>query len=101
MELGLHHSGTLQHMGKDDKRHSTVINLLWSIVILDRQWSCAAGLPQNFQDADFAKSLPAPCQVRDTSDWPFKSYSELIPSQGNLSGSDGVIWLFRSQHIRA
>ncbi|KAL6835721.1 hypothetical protein J3E69DRAFT_319390 [Trichoderma sp. SZMC 28015] len=60
MELGLHHREARQRAEAASCDHGMITNILWSIVILDRLWSCSIGLPQNFQDADFAKSLPEP-----------------------------------------
>ncbi|KAL7940975.1 hypothetical protein V8C42DRAFT_201340 [Trichoderma barbatum] len=63
MELGLHHRDTRERAEDESGDHSSITNILWSIVILDRLWSCTIGLPQNFQDADFAKSLPEPVEA--------------------------------------
>jgi hypothetical protein len=63
MELGLHHRDTQQRAENESGDHGSIISILWSIVILDRLWSCTIGLPPNFQDADFAKSLPEPVEV--------------------------------------
>lgn len=54
MELGLHRKDILRHFVREDSQHTEIKALLWSIVILDRQWSAASGLPQNFQESDFA-----------------------------------------------
>jgi hypothetical protein len=63
MELGLHHRDTRQIAEDGSGDHESIIKILWSIVILDRLWSCTLGLPPNFQDADFARSLPEPAEV--------------------------------------
>ncbi|KAL7952824.1 hypothetical protein V8C34DRAFT_322394 [Trichoderma compactum] len=63
MELGLHHREARQRAEDESGDHGMITNILWSIVILDRLWSCSIGLPQNFQDADFAKSLPEPVEA--------------------------------------
>lgn len=63
MELGLHHRDTRQRAEDDSRNHGSITNILWSIVILDRLWSCTIGLPPNFQDADFARSLAEPAEV--------------------------------------
>ncbi|KAF3065672.1 hypothetical protein CFAM422_009540 [Trichoderma lentiforme] len=63
MELGLHHRDARQRAEDESSDHGMITNILWSIVILDRLWSCSIGLPQNFQDADFAKSLPEPVEA--------------------------------------
>lgn len=63
MELGLHRRDIRQQVEGSGRVHGNITNILWSIVILDRLWSCAIGLPQNFQDADFAKLLPEPVEV--------------------------------------
>lgn len=63
MELGLHHSDTRQRAEDESGDHRSITNILWSIVILDRLWSCTIGLPPNFQDADFTRSLPEPAEV--------------------------------------
>ncbi|KAL6689898.1 hypothetical protein J3F84DRAFT_398770 [Trichoderma pleuroticola] len=63
MELGLHHREARQRAEDESGDHGMITNVLWSIVILDRLWSCSIGLPQIFQDADFAKSLPEPVEA--------------------------------------
>ncbi|KAL7916695.1 hypothetical protein GGI35DRAFT_466231 [Trichoderma velutinum] len=63
MELGLHRLDARQRAEDELGGHGMITNILWSIVILDRLWSCSIGLPQNFQDADFAKSLPEPVEA--------------------------------------
>ncbi|GAD97411.1 conserved hypothetical protein [Paecilomyces variotii No. 5] len=63
MELGLHRRDARLHLTEAGKGHGEFINILWTIVVLDRQWSCETGLPFNFEDKDFAKSLPEPVEI--------------------------------------
>ncbi|EUC28755.1 hypothetical protein COCCADRAFT_30046 [Bipolaris zeicola 26-R-13] len=60
MELGLHRRDVHRHLLRDEKQRTGISALIWSIVILDRQWSAATGLPQNFQESDFDQSIEPP-----------------------------------------
>ncbi|KAJ6279570.1 hypothetical protein J3E71DRAFT_393591 [Bipolaris maydis] len=60
MELGLHRRDVHCHLLRDEKQRTGISALIWSIVILDRQWSAATGLPQNFQESDFDQSIEPP-----------------------------------------
>lgn len=60
MELGLHRRDVHLHVLRDEKERTDTSALLWSIVVLDRQWSAATGLPQNFQESDFDQSIKPP-----------------------------------------
>lgn len=53
MELGLHSRDVAQHSLKDDRQRAEVATMTCSLVVLDRQWSAAAGLPDNFKGGDF------------------------------------------------
>ncbi|UKZ74580.1 hypothetical protein TrVFT333_002250 [Trichoderma virens FT-333] len=79
MELGLHHRDTRQRAEDESGNRGTITNILWSIVILDRLWSCSIGLPQNFQDADFAKSLPEPVEGKAPYLKAMVSYASFTP----------------------
>ncbi|EUC42269.1 hypothetical protein COCMIDRAFT_29081 [Bipolaris oryzae ATCC 44560] len=60
MELGLHRRDVHCHLLRDEKQRTGISAIIWSIVILDRQWSAATGLPQNFQESDFDQSIEPP-----------------------------------------
>ncbi|KAH8707127.1 hypothetical protein GQ44DRAFT_777517 [Phaeosphaeriaceae sp. PMI808] len=60
MELGLHRRDVHQQLLRDESQHAEISALLWSIVVLDRQWSAATGLPQNFQESDFDQAMEPP-----------------------------------------
>lgn len=60
MELGLHRRDVHRHLLRDEKQRTGISAVIWSIVILDRQWSAATGLPQNFQESDFDQSIEPP-----------------------------------------
>jgi hypothetical protein len=60
MELGLHRRDVHRHLSLDEKQRTEISALIWSIVTLDRQWSAATGLPQNFQESDFDHSIEPP-----------------------------------------
>lgn len=57
MELGLHNQEMSQHCLENDEQRTAVVNLSCSILVLDRQWSAAAGLPNNFQESDFDAAI--------------------------------------------
>lgn len=60
MELGLHRQDAHQHLTENERQREEISALVWSIVILDRQWSAATGLPQNFHDSDFDQAIEPP-----------------------------------------
>ncbi|KAH9242566.1 hypothetical protein K456DRAFT_1743743 [Colletotrichum gloeosporioides 23] len=53
MELGFHNGVMSEDMLDSRAQRTEVWALMSSIVILDRQWSAAAGLPRNFQESAF------------------------------------------------
>lgn len=54
MELGLHsYDVSQQCQEENDPQREEVATISCSILILDRQWSAAAGLPSNCQESDF------------------------------------------------
>ncbi|KAF5515065.1 hypothetical protein CGCF413_v000388 [Colletotrichum fructicola] len=53
MELGFHNGVMSEDMLDSRAQRAEVWALMSSIVILDRQWSAAAGLPRNFQESAF------------------------------------------------
>lgn len=63
MELGLHRRDFHKHLLRNEKPHTEVTTLLWSIMVLDRQWSAATGLPQNFQESDFDQAMEPPVRI--------------------------------------
>lgn len=67
MEMGLHRQDAIVHMIKDEAERSEVVNILWNMVVLDKQWSCAAGLPHHFSDDGFPRTLPKGVEVKKTS----------------------------------
>ncbi|PVI02993.1 hypothetical protein DM02DRAFT_726784 [Periconia macrospinosa] len=60
MELGLHRRDGHQYLARTQNHPTDISALFWSILILDRQWSAATGLPHNFQDSDFDQGLEPP-----------------------------------------
>ncbi|KAF3407017.1 hypothetical protein DPV78_000413 [Talaromyces pinophilus] len=58
MEMGLHRQDAILHMIEDEAERFEVVNVVWNIVVLDKQWSCAAGLPHHFSDNGFPRTLP-------------------------------------------
>ncbi|KAF5675128.1 hypothetical protein FCIRC_7601 [Fusarium circinatum] len=54
MELGLHNAEVFRHTVKTEAQRTEACTLISSIVILDRQWSYATGLPTHFQDKSFS-----------------------------------------------
>ena len=53
MELGLHNRDASQQYPEEDQSHSEVVAISCSLIVLDRNWSAATGLPPNFQVTDF------------------------------------------------
>jgi hypothetical protein len=64
MEMGLHRQDAILHMIEDEAERFEVVNVMWNIVVLDKQWSCAAGLPHHFSDNGFPRTLPERVEVR-------------------------------------
>ncbi|KAF4446667.1 hypothetical protein F53441_9709 [Fusarium austroafricanum] len=54
MELGLHNAEVFRHTVKTEAQRIEACTLISSIVILDRQWSYATGLPTHFQETSFS-----------------------------------------------
>ena len=68
MELGFHNGEVSQHLlGSDAQREEAWI-LTSNIVILDRQWSSATGLPTHFNESSFSpiplSSVSRPIRTR-------------------------------------
>lgn len=53
MELGLHSREMSQQCLENDEQRAAVVDLSCSLVVLDRQLSASAGLPNTFQNTDF------------------------------------------------
>lgn len=62
--MGLHRQDAIVHMIEDEAERFEVVNVMWNIVVLDKQWSCAAGLPHHFSDNGFPRTLPERVEVR-------------------------------------
>ncbi|RGP61378.1 activator of stress 1 [Fusarium longipes] len=54
MELGLHNAEVFKHTVKSEAQRTEACTLVSSIVILDRQWSYATGLPIHFHETSFS-----------------------------------------------
>lgn len=57
MELGLHTADFSQHLTGSEEPRTEVITIICSILILDRQFSAATGLPAQFTSASFDRSI--------------------------------------------
>ncbi|RMZ84305.1 hypothetical protein DV738_g506, partial [Chaetothyriales sp. CBS 135597] len=57
MELGLHNRDASQQYPDREQSHAEIVALSCSLIVLDRQWSSAAGLPPNFQFTDFELAI--------------------------------------------
>lgn len=57
MELGFHNGEVSKHTLSSEASRTEACTLMSSIVILDRQWSSATGLPIHFNDSSFS-SIP-------------------------------------------
>lgn len=53
MEIGLHSRDVYQHFLETEKQQEEADIISTSLIVLDRQWSAATGLPPNFQLSDF------------------------------------------------
>lgn len=53
MEIGLHSRDVYQQYLETDKQQQEAEIISTSLIVLDRQWSAATGLPPNFQLSDF------------------------------------------------
>lgn len=53
MEMGLHNVDASQQYPDEDQSHAEVVAISCTLIILDRNWSAASGLPPNFQVTDF------------------------------------------------
>lgn len=62
IEKGLYRKEKLAMIVPDLNERQEVINLLWSLLVLDRQFNFAAGLPHHIGDSDV--DLPAPVSSR-------------------------------------
>lgn len=60
IELGIHRWEIFHQLFNIPSQRDKISNTLWTIVVLDRQWSCALGIPQNFQESGFDKRVPVP-----------------------------------------
>lgn len=59
MELGLHSADVPRYILESGHERKDIANILCSVIILDRQWSSASGLPTHFQESSFDKGLIA------------------------------------------
>lgn len=53
MELGLHHQDVARHTLGTGQQLTEYTVVASSVIVLDRQWSAASGLPTNFSNSDF------------------------------------------------
>lgn len=53
MEIGLHSRDVYQQYLETDEQQEEAEIISTSLIVLDRQWSAATGLPSNFQLSDF------------------------------------------------
>lgn len=60
IELGIDRWEIFHQLFNVPSQRDKVSSTLWTIVVLDRQWSCALGILQNFQESDFDKRVPVP-----------------------------------------
>jgi hypothetical protein len=71
MELGLHNAEVFKHTLKSEAERTEACTLVSSIVILDRQWSYATGLPIHFHETSFSaistSSVSTPDRYNDAS----------------------------------
>lgn len=74
MELGLHNGDVSKHILTSEVERQEAAIVMCSIIVLDRQWSAATGLPKNFQDSNFD---PLPCTLVIISSFTRKRYATL------------------------
>lgn len=59
MELGLHSEKAAQECLDGDEKQIALATLSCTLLIIDRQWSAATGLPANFKESDFEMARPS------------------------------------------
>lgn len=57
MELGLHTREILNQLIESEQEREEIATLISSVIVLDRQWSAATGLPTNFRESSFDAAL--------------------------------------------
>lgn len=66
MEIGLHSRDVYQQFLETEKQQEEADIISTTLIVLDRQWSAATGLPPNFQLSDFDyASATSVCQPTD------------------------------------
>ncbi|RSL38636.1 hypothetical protein CEP53_014704, partial [Fusarium sp. AF-6] len=60
MELGFHNGEVSEHLVESNTQREEAWTLISCIVIIDRQWSSATGLPTHFNNSSFG-SIPMSC----------------------------------------
>ncbi|KAK2757823.1 lea domain protein [Colletotrichum kahawae] len=84
MELGFHNGVMSEDMLDSRAQRTEVWALMSSIVIIDRQWSAAAGLPRNFQESAFGpintSSIKLPYLEAIVRGWPLGLFNVEVPS---------------------
>lgn len=60
LELGLNRQKVVVRTVQDAGKRVDVVNMFWTVFVLDRQMSYALGIPKNLQDADVDSGLPLP-----------------------------------------
>lgn len=68
MELGLHTSESIALIPGQERRTLGIV--LSSIIVLDRQWSAATGLPIHFLDGSFDRKLLSEVRNEDAPEYP-------------------------------
>jgi hypothetical protein len=64
MELGFHNGQVFNHTLTSDAQRTEACILISSIVILDRQWSYATGLPLHFHENSFSSISTSSVSIR-------------------------------------
>ncbi|KAH8703032.1 hypothetical protein BGW36DRAFT_457402 [Talaromyces proteolyticus] len=57
MELGLHTREIPNQLIESEQEREEIATLISSVIVLDRQWSAATGLPTNFRECSFDAAL--------------------------------------------
>lgn len=63
LEMGLHRQDTLREPAVVQFGSERVINLFWSVYVLDMRWSLGTGMRCALQDIDIDTQLPEPVSL--------------------------------------
>jgi hypothetical protein len=83
MELGLHNRDVAQKVLCSERMRVDAANITCSIIVLDRQWSSATGLPAHFRESTFEQNFQE--AVRRTRAHPVGPYTHVAAADSSLT----------------